>query len=125
MADVDPHPYLFASVGCHRAANIVEQLAPPLARRREPPASIGDPLRPVQAYAHVESALHELYRGEYPRPDAILWHLSHSALIGYLSVTGRSHVQSTPMLMCLLGFGALVEVSLLHVHNHPGWYGVL
>ena len=40
-------------------------------------------------------------------------------------MTGRRHVQSTPMLACLVGLGALIEALLLHVHNHPGWHGVL
>ena len=125
MADNDQHPHLFAFVGFHQSANAVEQLASPLARRQEPPASHGDPHRPVQAYAHVESAPHELCQREYPRPDTVLWHLSHSDLMGYLSVTGHRHVQSTPMLMGIVGLGALVEASLLHVHNYSGWCGVL
>ena len=49
----------------------------------------------------------------------------HDDLVVFLSWNSRWHVQSTPMLASLVGLGALVEASLLHVHNHPGWHGVL
>ena len=78
-----------------------------------------------RAYTYVKSALHALCEREYPRPDVVLQCLSHADLVVCLSVTGCRHVQSTPMLACLVGLGALVEASLLHVHNHPGWYSVL
>ena len=78
-----------------------------------------------QAYTYVKSALRALCEREYPHPDVVLWCLSRVDLVVYLSVTVRWHVQSTPILTCLVGLGALVETSLLHVHNHPGWHGVL
>ena len=62
---------------------------------------------------------------EYPRPDAVLWHLVKPALSEYLSLTSRNHLRPTHVLMCLVGLGALVKASLLYIHNHPGWYDVL
>ena len=62
---------------------------------------------------------------KHPRPDAILWHLVQPTLSEYLSLTGRDHLQSAHVMMCLVGLSALVEALLLYIHNHPGWYNVL
>ena len=64
MAEADLSPHLLASVGFYRITDAVEQLASLLARGQELPASHGDPQRPVQACAHVESALHALCKRE-------------------------------------------------------------
>ena len=40
-------------------------------------------------------------------------------------MTGRGHLQSVHVLMCLVGLGALVEASLLYIHDHSSWHNVL